>query len=147
MKLEIKIAKDVPEDKVIIEAKEQTAEVKKVIDFVGNLQQGAERLTAKKDEEVYLLDWPAIDRLVIEDKVVHAKTASATYTTSYRLYQLKELVPSYFLQISQSEIINLNQLDHLQITPNGLVKLIFKNQDVTYSSRRYLKAIKEALNL
>ncbi|MGT2756635.1 LytTR family DNA-binding domain-containing protein [Streptococcus ovuberis] len=104
-------------------------------------------MKAKKGQEVHLLEIDRIYRLVIEDKVVHIKTATQDFTSSDRLYQFKGTLPAHFLQISQSEIINLNRLDHLQLTPNGLVKLILKNGEVTYSSRRYLSSIKEALAL
>ncbi|MGT2862994.1 LytTR family DNA-binding domain-containing protein [Streptococcus gallinaceus] len=57
------------------------------------------------------------------------------------------MLPRDFLQISQSEIINLRYLDHLSLTGNGLVKIVLKNGAVTYSSRRYLKQIKEAIGL
>ncbi len=147
MKLKLNISDQVLEDAVTVDAKAYTEQVVQLVDFIKGLDIKAERLKAKRGEEVYLLDWEDIYRLVIEDKVVHVKTAKQDFTTAYRLYQVKEILPADFLQISQSEIINLKQLDHLQMTPNGLVKLILKNGEITYSSRRYLKSIKEALNL
>ncbi|MGT2667097.1 LytTR family DNA-binding domain-containing protein [Streptococcus rifensis] len=147
MKLTLNISDQVLEDAVTVDAKTYTEQVAQLVDFIKGLDIKAERLKAKRGEEVYLLDWEDIYRLVIEDKVVHVKTAKQDFTTAYRLYQVKEILPADFLQISQSEIINLKQLDHLQMTPNGLVKLILKNGDVTYSSRRYLRSIKEALTL
>ncbi|MDU6561364.1 MAG: LytTR family transcriptional regulator DNA-binding domain-containing protein, partial [Streptococcus sp.] len=53
--------------------------------------------------------------------------------------------PSYFIKISQSEIVNLKEIERFNITPNGLVEIHLKNKETTYSSRRYLKAIKEKL--
>ena len=54
-------------------------------------------------------------------------------------------LPSYFIKISQSEIVNLKEIERFNITPNGLVEIHLKNKETTYSSRRYLKAIKEKL--
>jgi len=63
------------------------------------------------------------------------------------LYQVLELLPADFLQISQSEIINTKQIDHLKLTGSGLIQITLKNGQITYSSRRYLKVIKEKLQL
>ena len=70
-----------------------------------------------------------------------------TSSPQQALYQLLQVLPDYFLQISQSEIINISYISHLKLTPNGLVQIFLKNGDMTYSSRRYLKAIKEKLEL
>ena len=56
-----------------------------------------------------------------------------------RLYQVLEILPTNFIQISQSEIINIDYISHLKLTPNGLVEIFLKNESFTYSSRRYLK--------
>lgn len=147
MKIEVKIADHLKEETVRVEGPAYSQRISQVVDFVKGLDQVRNRLKAKKGQEVHLLEIDRIYRLVIEDKVVHIKTATQDFTSSDRLYQFKGTLPVHFLQISQSEIINLNQLDHLQLTPNGLVKLILKNGEVTYSSRRYLSSIKEALAL
>ena len=62
------------------------------------------------------------------------------------LYQLSEDLPTCFLKISQSEIINTKEIDHLHFTSGGSVQIYLKNGSLTYSSRRYLKAIKEKLS-
>ncbi|MGT2785727.1 LytTR family DNA-binding domain-containing protein [Streptococcus merionis] len=147
MKVQLTIADHILEDLVTIEVKTYTSRISQLVAYIQNLDQQIDRLTGKKGDEVHLLDLADIYRLVVDEKVVHIKTEKEDFTTNYRLYQVKDLLSSDFLQISQSEIINIKQLDHLQITPNGLVKLSLKNGDFTYSSRRYLKLIKEALGL
>ena len=49
--------------------------------------------------------------------------------------------------ISKSEIINVDYINYLQLNRNGTIEIKFKNNDFTYSSRRYLKIMKEALKL
>jgi len=83
----------------------------------------------------------------IENRKVLAETASQTYNIDLRLYQVLEILPTNFIQISQSEIINIDSISHLKLTPNGLVEIFLKNESFTYSSRRYLKTIKEKLEL
>ena len=86
-------------------------------------------------------------RFNIENRKLLAWTAKNSYTVPLRLYQVKELLDQRFLQISQSEIVQVSMIDHLTLLPNGLIKMTLKNGDRTFSSRRYLKSIKKRLEL
>lgn len=122
-------------------------QVTHLVSYIQNLDKQRSSLTVKKGEQVYLVEHDEIVRLYLEDKVLQVETVETIYTSNLRLYQVKEDLPANFLQISQSEIIHIKQLDYLKLTANGLVKLVMKNGSVTYSSRRYLKVIKERLGL
>ncbi|HEM4277726.1 LytTR family transcriptional regulator [Streptococcus suis] len=145
--MKLAISPDIVEDLVTIEAQVMSEQITNLVAYVQNLDKQTSRLTVKKGEQVYLLEHDEIVRLYLEDKVLQVETVETTYTSNLRLYQVKEDLPANFLQISQSEIIHIKQLDHLKLTANGLIKLVMKNGSVTYSSRRYLKVIKERLGL
>ena len=147
MKVKLTIDPNLAEDVVYIEAKEKTTKIESLLTFINNLGNKPNKLTLKKEDDIYKVAVKDIYNLVIENRVVMVKTAHQTYKTSLRLYQIAQQLPEEFIQISQSEIVNLNALDHLELTTNGLVKIYLKNQEVTYSSRRYLKKIKEVLGL
>ncbi|MER0122111.1 LytTR family DNA-binding domain-containing protein [Streptococcus sp. ZJ93] len=147
MKVRVTIDPAFTEDQVKIEVRSMTSEISDLIAYAKDLDKRQTNLTVKKGEAIYLLEWSEIDTLYVENRVLQVKVRETCYQSSLRLYQVKEIVPEYFMQISQSEIINLRQIEHLQLTPNGLVKIVLKSKAVTYSSRRYLKRIKEALNL
>lgn len=147
MKVKLAISSDIVEDLVTIEAQAMSEQITNLVAYVQNLDKQTSRLTVKKGEQVYLLEHEEIVRLYLEDRLLQVETVENVYTSNLRLYQVKEDLPSNFLQISQSEIIHIKQLDHLKLTANGLVKLVMKNGSVTYSSRRYLKIIKERLGL
>lgn len=147
MKVKLAISSDIVEDLVTIEAQAMSEQVTHLVSYIQNLDKQRSSLTVKKGEQVYLLEHDEIVRLYLEDKVLQVETVETTYTSNLRLYQVKEDLPANFLQISQSEIIHIKQLDYLKLTANGLVKLVMKNGSVTYSSRRYLKVIKERLGL
>ena len=106
-----------------------------------------DKIHVKKEDEIYLLDTKEIHRIYTENRQVRVRTAKDSYRAQQALYQLLQILPDYFLQISQSEIINSLQISHLKLTPNGLIQIFLKNGDQTYSSRRYLKSIKERLQL
>ena len=146
MKVELQISETYKEEKLIVQAPQETEKVQKVIEFAENLDR-TETIKGKIDNQVYLVKIGTIHRFYLENRKVLAETASQTYTIDLRLYQVLELLPSNFIQISQSEIVNINSISHLKLTPNGLVEIFLKNERFTYSSRRYLKTIKEKLEL
>lgn len=147
MKVKVAISPEILEDLVTVEARKLTSQISSLVEMIETFGRQAERLTVKKGEEVHLLELSEIYRLYLENKILQIETRDAVYQSDLRLYQVKEVLSLDFLQVSQSEIINLKQLGRLKQTPNGLVKLVMKNGAGTYSSRRYLKVIKERLGL
>lgn len=147
MKVKLAISPDIVEDLVTIEAQAMSEQVSHLMIYIQNLDKRTTSLTVKKGEQIYLVDYASIVRLYLEDKILQVQTQEDSFTSNLRLYQFKDMLPVHFLQISQSEIINIRQLDHLKLTPNGMVKLFMKNGSIPYSSRRYLKTIKERLGL
>lgn len=146
MKITLHIDQRFEEAEVILQAPQKTEQLEQIVDFVQQLDQDV-RLKVKKDEEIYRIEPLEFDRIYIENRKVWLERGEDQYASSLRLYEIFELLPSPFLQISQSEIINTHRIHHLQQTPNGLVQIFMKNGAETYSSRRYLKAIKEKLSL
>lgn len=57
------------------------------------------------------------------------------------------MLTSNFIRISKSEIVNIDKIIKLQLEPNGLIRMYLESCDYTYSSRRYLKSIKERLSI
>ena len=146
MKVQLHIDEKFSEEKVIIEAPALSDAIQQLMKFAQQLGKN-KVIRAKKEEEIYLLDTAEIQRVYIENRQVWAETATGNYLLGLPLYQVLELLPTDFLQISQSEIINIKQIDHLKLTGSGLIQITLKNGQITYSSRRYLKAIKEKLQL
>lgn len=146
MKVRLDIDQQYAEEQVIIEAPSLSPRVQKVQDFVQSLDQ-KETLKGKFQDQLYLIEVGTIQRVYIENRKVLAETDIRTYTLDIRLYQAVEILPASFIQISQSEIVNIDAISHLKLTSNGLIEIYLKNDSFTYSSRRYLKAIKEKLEL
>ena len=64
------------------------------------------------------------------------------YETQYRLYELEEILPRYFMRVSKSTIVNLNQIYSItrNITASSLVEFYGTIKKV-YVSRNYYKAL------
>lgn len=84
-------------------------------------------------------------RFMSSDKKVFGYTQDKEVIIKYRLYQLEELLPSQFVRISNTEIINIHSISNLELTNTGIILIHFKNGEQTSSSRRYIKKIKEKL--
>ena len=146
MKLRLNIDKAYPEERVSIEGPEMTEEIQQLVSYVDNLG----RLTEIKGsigDEIYFLDIKDIRSFMSLNKKVYACTRDTEYRITYRLYELESALPTQFVRISKSEIVNIDAIYKLQLQANGLIRIYFNNVDYTLSSRRYLKLIKERLSL
>ena len=146
MKLRLDIDAQYTEEQIILEAPSLSKNIQKVQDFVQSLDQ-KETLKGKFQDQVFLIEIQKIQRIYIENRKVLAETDGRIYALDIRLYQAVEILPASFIQISQSEIVNIDAISHLKLTSNGLIEIYLKNESFTYSSRRYLKTIKEKLEL
>ena len=146
MKIRLDIDAQYTEEQIILEAPCLSKNIQKVQDFVQSLDQ-KETIKGKFQDQLYLIQISKIQRIYIENRKVLAETDQQTYTLDIRLYQAADILPASFIQISQSEIVNIDAISHLKLTSNGLIEIYLKNDSFTYSSRRYLKTIKEKLEL
>ncbi len=87
--------------------------------------------------EIYLIE------TVNEKQVVH--TEQETYEVNKRLYELERLLPSNFIRISKSVVMNIDKVRHYTPMLNGLMKVSMLNSQVTYISRKYLKEVKDRI--
>ena len=127
MKVRLDIDAQHTEEQIIIEAPTLSTRVQKVQDFVQSLDQN-ETIKGKFQDQVYLIQISKIQRIYIENRKVLAETDQQTYTLDIRLYQAVDILPASFIQISQSEIVNIDAISHLKLTSNGLIEIYLKNR-------------------
>lgn len=145
MKVEIKVSDDVPETNIVIYTKEITEEITQVAAAIKNAagkivtvcENG--RIIVLRPEEIYMV------RVENEKTVVYGKTQS--YSCSKRLYEIEEIMGNDFMRISKSVLINLNYLDCVEPSFNGMMLLKLKNNSKDYVSRKYLPALKRYLGI
>lgn len=146
MKYRTNITSTIAETEVVIYAKNLSSEVEQLQEYLDNFE-NKYRLKVRKEGETYWVPLSSIYRVFIENRKVIIRLETDSFTCNQSLSKIKEILPSHFLQISQSEIVNSHYLDHLHLNPNGLITIALLNGDETYSSRRYLKVIKKELKL
>jgi len=146
MKVELIINKSEENERIVIYASEITKDLQNIINYIDETLNKT-IIYGQRNEELYPLNNDEVVRFYTENKAVFAEDLDRKYKITKRLYELEKILPKHFVRISQSEIINLHFIKKLKQELNGLIKISFKNGEVTYSSRRYLKLIKEALQL
>ncbi|WP_250672980.1 LytTR family DNA-binding domain-containing protein (plasmid) [Paraclostridium ghonii] len=147
MKIELNIDQNIKEETIAISVKQTSTKVNKIIQIATNLEIPDLKLYGKHDNKIYPLQLTSVLRFYSADKKVFAQIDNIEMLIDYRLYELEESLSENFIRISNTEIINFDYVENLEIDKGGLIKIIFKNKTETYSSRRYLKKIKERLGL
>ena len=83
-----------------------------------------------------------------EEKGVKVQTIGAVYDLKERLYELEARLDRHtFVRISHSEIVNLRKVTALDLSLTGTIRITLTGGTVCYVSRRYVKKIKETLDL
>lgn len=146
MKLKLNIGSAHPEEQISIEGPEMTEEIQQLVSYIDDLDK-LQEIKGSINDEIYFLDIKDICSFMSLNKKVYACTRDTEYRITYRLYELESVLPTQFVRISKSEIVNIDAIYKLQLQANGLIRIYFNNVDYTHSSRRYLKLIKERLSL
>jgi len=146
MEFEVIYDNQLPENKIVIHSHERVEQLPEIVAYIKQLSQN-KLFPGKYNDEVYYIKQHDIICFRIENKILNIITPNRQYTMNQRLYEVKSQLSNQFLQISKSEIINVNFIDHLKLNKNGTIEIRFINNDFTYSSRRYLPLIKEALKI
>lgn len=146
MKLRLFIAPEEKEKYLAIHAPKFDEEIQQIISQIENLDK-LTQIYGKLDNEIYVLEVKTITSFRTHKNQVIALKDGQQFKLKDRLYELEMKLPTSFIRISKSEIVNIEMIEKLLLEPNGLIRMYLKNEDYTYSSRRYLKSIKERLSL
>ena len=105
-----------------------------------------ERIMVHRNQETKSVTTYEIVRIYSGNKKVYLRTPENTYEVRERLYSLEEsLNGKGFVRISNSEIVNISQIEKLDMGYSGTIKMYMKNGDETFVSRRYVSKIKDEL--
>lgn len=147
MKVEVHIDPQLTQAKVVIHAPARSLQVERLVRQLEELT-APSTFTAFRDGEARLLPLSDILRFYADGKGVSCQATSGTYTVRERLYELEEaLTGTRFVRVSNSEVVNLNRVTALDLSLTGTIKMTLEGGTTVYVSRRYVKKIKQALDL
>lgn len=146
MKVRIEIDEKLNEDEVIIRCNRLDEKTQKVYDTLMGLTKECKHLMLYKGNVEYYLPLDHILFFETNDSCISAHTADQVYETTYRLYELEELLPGYFMRVSKSTIINLNPIYSItrNLTASSEVRFMNTHKQV-FVSRNYYKSLKDRL--
>ena len=133
------------EPEITISADRLTPELEELIGKLSGIDLSP--LTAYNGESAVLLERREIIRFFTDGKGVSVESEAGTFSIKKRLYELEAILGKSFVRISNSEIINVRHITAIDLSISGTVKLTLTGGRVSYSSRRYIKKLKEAVGL
>lgn len=142
MKIKVHYDQKLARDELQIAAFEPSRTLDHIIDFA---QRELFYLIGLKEKEKVRIDLKDIQRIYSANKQVFCMVNGQEYQLLERLYQLQEKLPNSFVQISRTEMIQIQAVNRFAITRSGIIEIIFKDGQKTSASRRYLKKVKEVL--
>lgn len=146
MNIEIKVDEKYTESKVIIYTNKINEEITSIIDSISTINQ--KTLKAYKDDKIYILNQQDIDNIYSENGKVLVRYNNELYILKNRLYELENILDKkIFSRISNSEIVNFNKVENIDIKILGTLTINFKDGNKSYASRRYIPKIKEFLEI
>lgn len=146
MEVKIRIEPGRQEPEIVILAGEESGELRRLADSLSKLALGP--IPVSRGEEKLLLPQRDFLRFYADGRGVAAQTESEAYAVPLRLYELEErLDHTRFVRISNSEIINLDRVTAVDLSLSGTICMTLDGAVRVYVSRRYMKRIKETLNM
>lgn len=146
MEVELRLEPGRLEPKVIILAGEESPAVERLIRELSGLALAP--IPVWRGEELLLLPQEVFLRFYTEDKGVLAQTEKGSFPVRLRLYELEQRLDGRrFVRISNGEIVNLDKVTALDLSLAGTIRMTLAEGVYAYVSRRYVKKIKETLQL
>lgn len=146
MKVEIKLDPNFEETIIEIHTKEINQEIS---DLIKQLEiKNEDRMIVWKKEILYILENNEIEAIYSNQGKVYVRANNNEYISKSKLYEIEEQIKlPHFIRISNSEIINFNKIENLDLSITGTIEIKFKSGYRTYASRRNIKKIKEYLKI
>ena len=134
------------EPKVVILAGEKTPALEQLVRELSGLALAP--IPVWQGEKMLLLPQESLLRFYTQGKGVMAQTEQGDYQVRLRLYELEERLDGRrFVRISNGEIVNLDQVTALDLSLTGTIRMTLTGGVYAYVSRRYVKKIKQTLQL
>ncbi len=146
IKVKIEIEPDINECEVTIKCAEVDSKVMELQKLLTECSVRETQISFYKDEAEYF--FPAANVLFFETDggSIRAHTAKDEFEVKYKLYELEEKLPAYFMRISKSTILNTHKVYSITKNLTGASKIEFAGtHKIVYCSRNYYKALKDSL--
>lgn len=143
MKIRIEVDNKIKENEVIIKCSEVSEDVKNIKIMLDDILSCKKQITFYRGDKEYYLSLEEILFFETEENGICAHTINNIYNVRYKLYELEEFLPGYFMRVSKSTILNTNHIYSITRNISSSSKVEFKNtHKQVYVSRYYYKPLK-----
>lgn len=144
MKIRIEIDKDQDEE-IIIKCNSITERINNIQRFI-EYESIDKKIKLFKDNIEYYIDLKSILFFETTDLFVSAHTKDNVFQTKYKLYELENVLPNFFIRVSKSTILNINHIYSIDRNITSSSTVIFNNtHKKVYVSRMYYKLLKQKM--
>lgn len=146
MNIRVEVDDNLIEEEIIIRCSQVSEQIYQIQKFVSDIALKAHRFVFYKGDTEYYLSLEEILFFETDENSICVHTLDNVYQTKYKLYELEELLPGYFMRISKSAILNINHIYSISrnITASSIVQFQNTHKQV-YISRYYYKLLKQKL--
>lgn len=146
MKVKIEIDSALEETEVVIRCNRLDDSIIALQNSVMGQGGGRRCLSLNKGETSYYVPIEDIYFFETEGKQIHAHTAEKLFEAPYKLYELEEMLPTGFMRVSKSTIVNLDYIYSItrNLTASSVVEFAGSKKKAMVS-RGYYKALMDKL--
>ncbi|MBQ3530980.1 MAG: LytTR family transcriptional regulator [Oscillospiraceae bacterium] len=102
-----------------------------------------DRIPVFSEDEMKLLSFSEIESVFSEEgKTFVTDSSGNRFRIKMRLYEIEEILPSYFIRINKSALANEKRIERFSANFSGAVDAVFKSGNKEYVSRRCFAEIK-----
>lgn len=142
MKFRLEINPELEDDEIVLHCRELNDEVLRLQARIQSATASGSVLPVEIGDTQYYLRIHEILFFETTGTRVAAHTTNQVYTTKQRLYELESALPSSFMRVSKSTIVNTAQIRAIHKNITGASELEFKNSTHTaYASRNYINEL------
>lgn len=137
----------------VIHAEEKTDKIMEIAEKISMLDPDGNSVILNGWDGDYCVQLkPAeVFRVFSQDKKVFVQTEKETLLLKMRLYEFEEIIEkcgwSNFIRISNTDIVNFDNASRFDMSLSGIIKIILKNDECAFVSRRYMNKIRGVLCL
>ena len=145
MRIRVEISDE--SEEIVIKCREHDSSVVDIERAIENVLKGSGELLLYINGTEYYVAKNEILFFESEGDKIYANTSDKRYVTTYKLFELEDIMPSCFVRISKSTIANIRLISSLRREVTGNGELTFKGSaKKAYFSRGYYKRLREKID-
>jgi len=147
VKVRMEIIDGISEDEVLIRCGRVDGTIQKIHQYLLEQSLPGSKITFFKQNREFYFPLESVLFFETEGEHIYAHTVDDAYRVKYRLYELENMLPSYFVRASKSVIVNMMRVYSVARNLASSSQVQFMNSHkLVYVSRRYYHDLRQRLN-